>query len=171
MTYLDQPITEIPFGLNGRAFRSPMPFSSFDPLSLVWIAYLENKVSSVFVLTEKQEFLLRTRRDLPAFYRSEGLDAFHVPIQDFKTPEDISNLDAALDIAEEKLNAGNNIAVHCMAGIGRTGIFYACLAKRILSMDGMSAIDWLRQYIPDALENYRQENFVVNYEPPNHASL
>ncbi|MBC8503951.1 MAG: dual specificity protein phosphatase family protein [Chloroflexi bacterium] len=166
MNYLDQPITEIPFGLQGKAFRSPMPFSSFDPLSLVWNAFVEQGVNVVFVLTEPQEYLVRARRDLPAFYRSEGMDAIHTPIRDFQTPQDISALDASLDIAEEHLRAGKNIAVHCMAGIGRTGIFLACLTKRVLSMDGESAIDWLRQYIPSALENYKQEMFVVDYIPP-----
>ncbi len=166
MTYFDQPITEIPLGLKGKAFRSPMPFSSFDPVSLVWDAYQEQGVNAVFVLTEQQEYLVRARRDLPDFYRSQGLDAVHVPIQDFQVPGDISALDAGLAIAEEKLRAGENIAVHCMAGIGRTGIFYACLAKRVLSMDGEAAIHWLRQYIPGALENFGQERFVVDYVPP-----
>ncbi len=168
MNFIDQAITEIPFDLPGKAYRSPMPFSYFDPLSHVWDAYLENNIKVVFVLTEQQEYLVRARRDLLEFYRSEGLDAVHVPIKDFQTPEDHTILEEGLAIAEESLRDGRNIAAHCMAGIGRTGIFLACLAKRILLLDGETAIDWLRQFIPSALENYRQERFVEDFMSQAH---
>jgi len=156
-------VTELPFGLEGKAYRSPMPFSDYDPLSEIWIAYQERGVDVVVVLTEPQEYLVRARRDLPAFYQSAGMDVIRLPIPDFSPPKDIDALNAALEKAEENLCKGRNIAVHCMAGLGRTGTFLACLAKRILNLDGEDAIEWVRKYIPGALENLAQEKFVIEY--------
>jgi len=130
---------------------------------LVWASFKDNGVEVVFVLTESQEYLVRARRALPAFYRAEGLEAIHLPIPDFQAPPDLIALNKGLELAEERLLAGKNIAVHCMAGIGRTGIFFACLARRVFRMDGETAIAWIRQSIPEAMENSSQENFVNNF--------
>ena len=156
-------ITELPFGMDGNVFRSPMPLSYFDPLNEVWGAYQDRDVNVIVVLTEPQEYLARAKRDLPAFYRSVGLEVIHLPIQDFKPPQDIPALNDALESVEEHLRAGRNVAVHCLAGLGRTGTFLACLAKRILNMDGEQSINWVRKYIPGALENSAQEKFVLEY--------
>ena len=43
------------------------------------------------------------------------------------------------------------LVVHCHAGMGRTGLFLACLAQRALHMSPVEAIDWVRSYVPGAL--------------------
>jgi atypical dual specificity phosphatase len=140
-----------------------MPFSTYDRLGKVWQLYWQNGIKTVVVLTEPQEYLVHTRRDLPKFYQEEGLDTIHFPIPDFHPPEDPAAMDEVLSEVIERLQNRDRIAVHCMAGVGRTGTFLACLAKRHLHLDGQAAIDWVRQYIPDALENPEQEQFVLGF--------
>lgn len=162
----DAILTELPFGLPGRVYRSPMPFSSYDPLDRVWDGYKKQAIDVVVVLTEPQEYLVYAKMDLPDFYHSKGLDVIAAPIRDFSAPSDGSSYLDALTSVEQLLRSRKNVAVHCLAGVGRTGTFLACLAKRILGMDSQAAIDWVRQHIPGALESIRQESFVMNFEDP-----
>lgn len=153
-------VTEIPLGFPGTLFRSPMPFGPYDPLSEIWPAYQANEVDLVVVLTEPQEYLVHAKRDLPAFYKAAGLEVISLPVPDFDSPKDESEFERVLDDVRIALKGGRHVAVHCMAGIGRTGVFLACLAKRILGLDGRSAIEFVRQHVPTALEMSRQEQFV-----------
>ncbi len=156
-------VKELPFGLEGKIYRSPMPFSAYDPLNEAWQAYQDLGVNTVVVLTEPQEHLVHARRDLLAAYRAAGMEAIHLPVQDFHVPKDVRAFNTALDNVENALREGQNVAVHCLAGLGRTGTFLACLAKNILNLEGRAAIDWVRSYVPGALENPAQETFVVDF--------
>ena len=69
-------------------------------------------------------------------------------------------LRAALDATVSEAQAGRHLAIHCSAGIGRTGLFAACLAKRLLNLPGESAIEWVRRHIADAIETSQQRDFV-----------
>jgi atypical dual specificity phosphatase len=159
----DELLTEIPFGLPGKIFRSPMPFSTYDRLGQVWQLYWQNGVKTVVVLTEPQEYLVHARRDLPRFYRTEGLEVIHFPIRDYHAPQDTAALECAIKDVIGRLRNQDRIAVHCMAGEGRTGTFLACIAKRHFDLDGQAAVAWIRQYIPTALENKEQVQFVLAF--------
>lgn len=158
-------VTELPFGLPGRVLRSHMPFSDFDPNGESWDAYRNLHVDAVVVLAEREEALARTGMDLLEFYRGQGLKVLHVPIRDHASPADTAALSAAVDQALEKVRGGSNLAVHCYAGIGRTGVFLALLARRALGLEGEEAIAWVRRWIPGALETPGQQEFVRNWEP------
>lgn len=155
-------LTELPYKLPGRIFRSPMPFGPFDPDREVFRRYQAEGVDTVLVLAEDSEMLKKTGRDLRAFYTTEGLDMLHYPIQDFDVPDNEA-INAAVEAVLKRARGGHNVAVHCNAGVGRTGLFMACLAKRHLGLNGWDAIQWVRKYIPDALENFEQEQFVIAF--------
>ncbi len=155
-------LIELPYSFPGRVFRSPMPFGPYDRDG-VWQSYLEQDIGLVIVLAEVQEYLVYARRDLPDFYRSQGLDVLHIPVSDFGIPDDLVAWEKGLEAAAQAGGDGENIAVHCLAGIGRTGVFLACLAKENLSFDGERAINWVRGAVPGAMENDYQEQFVKNY--------
>jgi len=155
---------EMPYSFPGRVFRSPMPFGPYDQDS-VWQSYREEEIDLVVVLTEAQEYLVYARRDLPEFYRSQGLDVLHLPVPDFGVPDDLVLWEKTLNSVDQAGREGKNIAVHCLAGIGRTGVFLACLAKENLELDGERAIIWVRESVRGAMENEDQEQFVKNYQP------
>ncbi len=158
-----QLLTEIPFDLPGKIYRSPMPFGPYDRTSQVWQLYQQNDVNLVVVLVERQEYLFHAQRDLPNFYQDNEVSVIHLPIPDFQVPDDEGAIHTAIENFVVHAQASENGAVHCMAGIGRTGIFLACVAKHHLNLDGTEAIDWVRQYIPTALENEDQEQFVLEF--------
>ena len=139
-----------------------MPFSQFDRGN-VWQSFLEEGIDLVVILTEKQEYLVYARKDLPDFYNTMGMAVNHIPVPDFGVPEDLESWQAGLDQVIDAAQKGQNIVVHCLAGIGRTGTFLACLAREDLGLVGLDAIQWVRDSIPGAMENAYQEDFVINY--------
>lgn len=158
-------LTELPFGLPGRIFRSPMPFRPTDEHGELFSQYQQAGVKVVVVLADRDEIKRKTSRDLLIFYRDHDLTVIHCPIPDFMVPEVPNILHNALEDVYKLAGNGKHIAVHCYAGFGRTGLFMGCLAVRILGLSGDGAISWVRAYIPTALENEAQEAFVRNYKP------
>jgi protein-tyrosine phosphatase len=158
-------LTYIPFDLPGKLYRSPMPFGRFDPEDKVFDQYLEAGITSVVMLIEEGEDLQHAQRDLKALYAQNGIKVIHFPIVDFDTPDDNQELEDNLQLVLQRVNQGEHIAIHCFAGIGRTGLFLALLARRILNIDGQQAITYLRQYFR-AVETAAQEQLVIDYQPP-----
>ena len=155
-------LTGLDFGTPGHVYRSPMPFGPYDADHTLIQAYASASISAVVVLAEAEECLRKTGRDLLADYREQGLEVIHCPIPDFAIPTEQSFEQALLAVAA-RARSGQHTVVHCSAGIGRTGIFMACLAHKLLGLDGDSAIAWVRSYIPGAVESESQVQWVVQY--------
>jgi protein-tyrosine phosphatase len=155
-------MTELDFGTPGRIYRSPMPFGPYDTDGSLFQAYQKASISAVVLLAEAEECLRKTGRDLLAFYREQGLGVIHCPIPDYAIPKRQPFEQALLAVAE-RARLGQHTAVHCSAGIGRTGLFMACLAHHLLGLDGDAAIAWVRSYIPGAVESESQVQWVRQY--------
>lgn len=155
-------LTEIPFGLPGRVFRSAMPFSGYDPGAELVPLYHRNGVAVVVQLASDAEALRVARRDLRQLYATEGFEVIYLPIPDFGVPS-LAQLTPAVEAALVHAVSGRNLVVHCHAGIGRSGVFLACMARRGLVMGGQQAVRWVRQYIPGALEVPEQVDLAVNF--------
>ena len=158
-------LTYIPFDLPGKLYRSPMPFARFDYDNTIFDQYLEAGINCVVMLIEEDEDKLLAERDLKSLYAQNGIDVIHYSIVDFGTPEDSQELEDHLQLVLKRVNQGEHIAVHCFAGQGRTGMFLALLARKILKIDGDEAISFLRQHF-QAVETEAQQQLVIDYQPP-----
>jgi len=156
------PFTEMPFGYPGRVFRSRMPFDERDPHGDLFGCYLAESIQVVVVLADDEEILMCTGRDLRAEYNRQGLSVIHLPIPDFSTPP-MDTLDRAVLCSLDEIRSGKNLVAHCHAGMGRTGLFLACLAIRGLQLSAGEAIHWVRKAVPGAIETPDQIRFVRDY--------
>lgn len=152
----------LPYPLAGKIYRSEMPFSRYDPAGKLLDKYLMAEVSLVVILAEEQEILWATGVDLRAVYRNSGIEVLHFPIQDYDVPDAIA-LNQVLNKMVNLVGSGKNLAIHCHAGMGRTGLVAACLAKRVMKLSGEDAVQWVRVFIPGAIESPAQKNFVLEF--------
>lgn len=153
-------LTPLPFDLPGGVFRSPMPFGPYDLHGGVYEQFREAQIAVIVLLASDEECRQKTGRDLRAFYLQEGLEVLHLPIPDFGVPA----REALEQVVQDTLahaNAGRHLVVHCSAGIGRTGLFMAVLAKRCLGLSGVAALQWVRRFIPHAVETPEQQQWVL----------
>lgn len=155
-------LTELPFTTPGKIFRSAMPFSSFDPDSELLSEYKNRDISMVIMLSSDEENLQITGRDLRHLYEKEGLQVLSFPILDFGTP-DIADMREAVHKALDYSQSGSGMVIHCHAGLGRTGMFAACLAKEEMEFSSDEAINWVRGLIPGAVEVPEQELLIRNF--------
>ncbi len=156
-------LNELPFGLSGKVYRSPMPFSpSFDPGNEVLAAYTQAGVDVVVMLSSDDEAFRVTGRMLRDDYVEMGMDVIYAPVPDFSIPEE-GTFQETVRQALGAAQAGRTVAIHCQAGLGRTGILAACLAKVLFGMNGEEAFAWVRRYVPDAVETQQQLQFIADF--------
>jgi len=155
------PVTELPFGFPGRIFRSPMPFGSYDLHSEVYDRFCEEQIAVIVLLASDAECLHKTGCNLRALYLKAGFQVLYLPIPDFGVPTK-DDLEQTVQQTIAHAQAGHHIAIHCSAGIGRTGLFTAYLAKRCLGLSGAEALQWVRRYIPRAVETPEQQRLVLH---------
>jgi ADP-ribosyl-[dinitrogen reductase] hydrolase len=90
-----------------------------------------------------------------------GLEGASFPIRDHDIPhsDQSAALGQLLDDLEARIRTGQNIAIHCQAGLGRTGMMAAILLGRF-GIDTAAAITAIRQVRPGSIETEAQEDFV-----------
>ena len=153
-------LIELPFGLPGRIFRSPMPFGPYDLHGEVYDRFCEEQITVIVLLASDEECLQKTGGNLRALYLKEGFQVLYLPIPDFGVPT-TDDLEQAVQRTIAYAQAGHHIVIHCSAGIGRTGLFMAYLAKRCLGLSDTEALQWVRRFIPRAVETPEQQRLIL----------
>jgi atypical dual specificity phosphatase len=86
----------------------------------------------------------------------------YLPITDFTAPS-LDQIDQGLAIISSYLEKDLPIAVHCVAGLGRTGTLLACyLVKQGQTAEQATAS--IREWRPGSIEILEQEVIVAEYE-------
>jgi len=127
------------------------------PAHLKQIEWLDqNNVGLIISLTEKP---LGGRFNLDDI----SIKVEHLPIPDFQIPTK-ELIDTFIARADETIQKGKAVVVHCAAGIGRTGTVLASwLAAKQGLYDGDAAIAKIRELRPHSVETPAQEQFVRDY--------
>src|SRR5262249_12558376 len=84
----------------------------------------------------------RLRRD---WVNDAGLLVFHEPIPDMEAPSQ-EQLDRCVSVLERAMKQKLGVAVHCGAGLGRTGVILACylIAQGMTAQNAMARVRRLR---------------------------
>jgi atypical dual specificity phosphatase len=138
-----------PFGFSwvepGRVAAHAAPSS---PHELTWLR--SNGIELLLTLTEES---------LPKRWVNDaGLMAVHVPVPDFQAPTD-EQFDVAVETIFKGVKSGMGVAVHCLAGRGRTGTVLA--AYFVASGESADdAIRKVRNLRPGSIETAGQERAI-----------
>lgn len=140
------------FGAGGEAVDR---FIRNEEAILADLAFLREKgIRNLVTLTE--------RPVEPDHLEAAGMTALHLPVPDMHAPEpeQVTRFVAHVD---ERLGVGEPVAVHCLAGIGRTGTFLACYLVHC-GATAEDAIREVRTARPNSIENEEQEQAVHQFE-------
>lgn len=117
--------------------------------------------NGILCLVEPHELVLNKVEALPASVQNAGIWWKHLPIIDMDIPnqafEDVWAVEG--ERIRHALRIGERVAIHCYAGLGRTGM----IAARILvefGVDPEQAIKRVRRENRRRIQNKSQANFV-----------
>ncbi len=124
------------------------------PSSAEDLAWLRSQgIELIVSLTED-----RLRRD---WVNDAGLMVFHEPIPDMEAPSQ-EQLDRCVSVLDRAINQKLGVAVHCGAGLGRTGVIIACYLVA-QGMTAQNAIARIRRLRPGSIETDEQAEAVREF--------
>ena len=122
-----------------------------SPEDLAWLR--KQGVEVLLSLTED-----RPRRD---WTDAAGLLVFHEPWEDMEPPTQ-EQIDRTVSVVTRTMDQGKGVAVHCGAGLGRTGVVLAAyfVAKGATAQNAIARVRRLR---PGSVETDEQAEAVEHY--------
>lgn len=114
-------------------------------------------------LVQRTELELLRLDRLPVLAEETGLIWYHMPIPDFQAPDRTfeERWRDKGDVIREWLDHGGAVALHCLAGMGRTGT----VAARVLIEFGVepeAAIRRVREARPGTIQSLDQERYLLH---------
>lgn len=150
----------MPLDVPGELYVSPMPYGRYDR-ERVFRKYLRQKIQKVVVLLSDDEIARRCKRDLKKLYSRNGMEVIQFPMVDFLQPGH-ARMDRLIPDLLSALRAGDRIAVHCHAGVGRSSVIVACLSAVILDRPVDQVIAFMREHMETNI-TVEQKRFIAGW--------
>ncbi len=90
-----------------------------------------------------------------------SINRIELPIKDFSVPKDTEAFKQCIDRVTDSLIKGKIVLIHCLGGIGRTGLAASCILQS-LGIEKNDAQNLVKQSGSGA-ETQEQLDFIANY--------
>lgn len=141
----------------------PYGFSWVEKPLLAGMAMPSSAEDLAWLRQQGIELLISLTEDPPRrqWINDAGLFLMHMPVEDLTAPSQ-EQLDQIISAIQKAHGQNRGVAIHCGAGLGRTGTVLACyLAAQ--GMSGKNAIARIRRLRPNSIENDEQERAVIEF--------
>ena len=141
------------------------------PDKFSWL--IENKLAGSGIPTSIDEVQWVIKQGVKSIVtiREESLDEswikdvnyLHVLSNDMGVPE-FDDLVHVVDFIHLRITNNEPVLVHCLAGMGRTGVILACYLVKYQKMSASEATEKVREERPGSIQSYPQEEIIFRFE-------
>ena len=141
------------------------------PDKFSWL--IENKLAGSGIPTSIDEVQWVIKQGVKSIVtiREETLDEswvkdvnyLHILSNDMSVPE-FDDLIYAVDFIHRRITNNEPVLVHCLAGMGRTGVILACYLVKYQKMSASEATEKVREERPGSIQSYPQEEIIFRFE-------
>nr|AIF12524.1 dual specificity protein phosphatase [uncultured marine thaumarchaeote KM3_56_B06] len=141
------------------------------PDNFSWL--IENKLAGSGIPTsiDEVEWAIKQGVKSVVTIREEPLDEswikdvnyLHILSNDMGVPE-FNDLVYAVDFIHRRITSNEPVMVHCLAGMGRTGVILACYLIKYQKMSASEATEKVREERPGSIQSYPQEEIIFRFE-------
>ncbi|OHD10454.1 MAG: hypothetical protein A2Y41_10995 [Spirochaetes bacterium GWB1_36_13] len=143
--------------LPGRKDKERMIYDDLEVLK-------ENQITHIVCLLTEDEMVRFGVPDLKKQYAEKGFEVYYFPILDQGITEKVLT-HSLFDWIENALENKKNILIHCVGGLGRSGMIAAAFLKNRFGFSPEEAISTVRKTRGErAVETRSQEQFVYDYD-------
>ena len=93
----------------------------------------------------------------------KDVNYLHLMSNDMGVPE-FNDLTHAIDFIHRRITNNEPVLVHCLAGMGRTGVVLACYLVKYQNMSADEATQKIREERPGSIQSYPQEEIIFRFE-------
>ena len=154
----------------GDAKRKLHGMITGKPDNFSWI--LEKKLAGSAIPTSKEEVdwlkeegvkSIVTIREEPLEEEwLEDVNYLHIHSNDMGVPE-FEDLINSVDFIHKRLENNEPVLVHCLAGMGRTGVILACYLVKYQNMSADEATQKVREERPGSIQSFPQEEIIFQF--------
>lgn len=114
-------------------------------------------------LIEEHEFTALSIPTLRQRAQDYDIQVIWFPIRDISIPASMEEFVAMVKVIHELMAEGKTVVIHCMGGLGRTGLAAAALLIYATELTPDEAIKLVRQARQGTIQTREQEQFVTSF--------